>query len=1250
GWISPKSDDCATSVAWGDWDNDGYLDLAVGGSIHIRVYDNDNGVLQLNPSAGYGWESEIIVGVFSLAWGDWDNDGDLDLATSGVGRPVRIFENDNNSLNFDPANGYGWGTQTSLSSYNVAWGDYNADGNLDLAIGNFNYHAQVYRNSGNGMTLAWESGAIMPTRSVAWGDWDGDGDLDLAAGNPGEASRVFENVDGELMFDPEKGLGQYFADGADTYSIAWGDADNDGDLDLAYGVNGNNNGVLVNQLRGATTLPNNPPTISVRPPGVTANFYTSARIWQLGDAVIPFRLADPEGDPVRYVKAYYSIDGGGTWSDADPVSGILPTNLAAPSSGADYTFDWDPVASGLMGQADNVVIKLEAYPDHRAQNGKLADINQWPFSTATSMPFRVRGNQIRVVDGINPVQGAVVYRLTPGEEPGQAFSDSKGKAYTTDSSGYLQGRGILRDNDELAALAPVSSTSSYTLYATNATPTADGLQGTVTSAQGIQILDVSTGFPLLLFNLSVSLEWDASYDTAFLDQLAYNLERVSGNLYDFTNGQIALGRVTVYQNRDNWDTADIHIMASNRLRPWGVIGGIVDTSTPAPFDPDLVYEPGMVTIGSVWNRYGNPGQIIGDDWPLILAHELSHYLLYLDDVYLGLDTSGHLVTINGCTGSAMGDLYSDPANTEFIFDDTIWTSYCTETLANHTNGRDEWAVITAWYDQLLEPSAINSGPASMTYQFTHIDIQDPATPTSALIDPTFYIIYANGRQASTSARAYLEKSDGRQISLGAPVGGQNRVLALGAEYGDRLCVFDPAYYEFGCETITVGDYRLDLHEDTSWNPIVSLMPVSILVPAPRVDTMEVTIELTTSPDPDDVYVRLFPEIGLPYDAELMTSSDGTIYTGTITLSEPSSAGLLQIYVDETSAPRRETILPYSVGGNPGLHEGATGSGWKRSGNAPLLSPDGSLIYFTGADVDFPEGTLFTVQTMSGLPALPPGRNLIGQAYRIVASPGAILPDGSVSIQYLQNDLTVAGVIDSDLAMYFYDGGGWQELATTVDDYYNMTSAPSEGSGVYALFASIRIPLLGSVWNNFPYPLRDPQTTGGALASIAGKYSLVYEYKSMTDSWLVFDPYLASGFDWVNTLTQLQFGKAYWIYATEGTTVYFGSPPTISSSAGWLPITFYGWINPYKGSIPVAGMTVSVWQDGTLKGQGITQAQGGKIVYVLQALVDDSSGPVTIQITDPWIRSVGDWYSTSTNRIDLPFADDRKATFLPLVIK
>lgn len=118
-------------MAWADMDNDGYMDLALGGSSGSAnvVYKNDAGVM----SNGYIWASNSTNnGVQDLIWGDVNKDGYPDLAVVHFGQTrTEIFLNRNGVLDATPT----WSYSPGVSSTAIAFGDVNGDGWLDLAIG-----------------------------------------------------------------------------------------------------------------------------------------------------------------------------------------------------------------------------------------------------------------------------------------------------------------------------------------------------------------------------------------------------------------------------------------------------------------------------------------------------------------------------------------------------------------------------------------------------------------------------------------------------------------------------------------------------------------------------------------------------------------------------------------------------------------------------------------------------------------------------------------------------------------------------------------------------------------------------------------------------------------------------------------------------------------------------------------------------------------------------------------------------------
>ncbi|MFZ5518918.1 MAG: choice-of-anchor D domain-containing protein [Candidatus Zhuqueibacterota bacterium] len=216
------------SVAWGDYDNDGDLDILLSGyngqgDNIARVYCNDGGAFS-DIGAGLTGVNES-----SVAWGDYDNDGDLDIlltGDSGSDEIAKVYQNTGGAFVDIGA------SLTGVSQSSVAWGDYDNDGDLDILL--TGYHPGqtsggettiIYQNTGGVFSAIGASVNRIRNGSVAWGDYDNDGDLDILLTGNGIAE-IYQNTDG-VFTDIGAGL-----TGVSNGSAAWGDYDNDGDLDI----------------------------------------------------------------------------------------------------------------------------------------------------------------------------------------------------------------------------------------------------------------------------------------------------------------------------------------------------------------------------------------------------------------------------------------------------------------------------------------------------------------------------------------------------------------------------------------------------------------------------------------------------------------------------------------------------------------------------------------------------------------------------------------------------------------------------------------------------------------------------------------------------------------------------------------------------------------------------------------------------------------------------------------------------------
>ena len=1226
-----------TSLAWGDLNSDGLPDLAVGNDgASSHIYLNAGGALQTIPI----WNSTAQA-VQSLGWGDIDGDGDPDLALGCLDQPNRLYRNRNGVLDAAPA----WSSAESDATRAIALADVDGDGDLDLAAGNYGQPNRLYLNQGGTfLPAAWNSVDSDNTTSLAWGDLDGDGDLDLAAGSDGQPVRIYLNL-GSIL---QTVSAWQAAQGQTTYGLAWGDVNADGALDLAV-MNGSLPAQLypgsraveprtpADRFRTAAINLQGGPTASVLgiPVSALAPADSAALAWVRQDTV-PFTatLYDPSGAPF-HVFAQYSADGGDHWQPANFLTGTITSHLSPSLPASAYPLVWDLGGSSFYGQSDRMVLRLVAVPESGWSGDHLPGPYQRPNAAAVTYPFRARGSQIRVVDPAGrPMQSALVYRLPAGQASGaRPLASLGGEPFLTDSAGYLQGRGALEPGDTLYALAPISSTQRYTLYATNSLPLTDSLGGYTSALPGVKTITVTSEHPLLLFNLDITAEWDPRNDPTFQESLNLAIQQASAVLFDVTDGQVALGGVRLHLDHQNWAAADVVLYAQTGIRPRASMGGVVETITDDVVSSSLTipaaYGPGQVRIGPNWDPFGTSTADLTADWQSAFAHELSHFLLFLPDNYLGIE-NGQPVNVD-CRGSFMTNTYDDDYS-EFLIR-TAWEDdpECLKTVAQHTTGRVDWETLQRFYrldgqPMLQAPASLaqaNTGPARLPLDLTRVTVIDPGYPALSLAPRTIDVrLAATGQlQAVPRSQSFLfhtrgtpDLTDDQVLPMGSVLSGGDRFKLRGALPGDRLCIFGPpdpvSGLSFsGCiNSLAALDASLFVQPVSGWQPVIAIQGVTTT-------TLQVTVNLPASESA--LSMQFFPAYGEQITGEVkapiisMTPSlDGLRFTATLILPSPVFEGWLRVWVPG-ALPLREAMSQVFLSppwGPNRSHAGmdtnqrAWGANFRQLG-APVASGDGQVTIFNFHDIFADTGTL-SLQALNNLPGVSAWLSQVGQGYRFLTG---IQADRAIAFDYLQREVPPG--YEYTLTIYYSpdDGLTWQRLPTRLEQQYNRATAVMPGgSGLYGLFATVEMPALQPGWNLFAYTIPEDRPVDLALASIAGKYTSVYS--NLAGTWRLFDATVRPEFiDLVNDLPTLQANQAYWLYATQAATPYLGVPSTASLQGLFHPpATYYGWVRSEGSFTPQKDMLVQAWINGHLCGQGQVVEWLGQLAYKLQVAADDDS--------------------------------------------
>ncbi len=270
GRTSQLPEDMGSGVAWGDFDNDGLEDVFVvsgGGPLNKPASQLAPSVLYRNLGNGRfekvkGFPDLRIHGM-AAAWGDYDNDGRLDLVVTSYDR-IYLFHNNGNDTFTDVSHNTGLDRFRGFWA-GAAWGDYDRDGHLDIYIcGYVKYKADATKiettseqfgmdvpyslnpasfepernlllhNNGNGTftDVGKQLGVANPQgRSLVaiWHDFNGDGWPDLYVANDISENKLYINHHGKFV---DAGKDAWVEEYRGSMGLAVGDFDRDGDDDL----------------------------------------------------------------------------------------------------------------------------------------------------------------------------------------------------------------------------------------------------------------------------------------------------------------------------------------------------------------------------------------------------------------------------------------------------------------------------------------------------------------------------------------------------------------------------------------------------------------------------------------------------------------------------------------------------------------------------------------------------------------------------------------------------------------------------------------------------------------------------------------------------------------------------------------------------------------------------------------------------------------------------------------------------------
>mgnify|MGYP001160726528 CR=1 FL=1 len=828
---------------------------------------------------------------------------------------------------------------------------------------------------------------------------------------------------------------------------------------------------------------------------------------------------------------------------------------------------------------------------------------------------------------------------------------------------------------------------------------------------GEQIVTVKKSNTLILFDLIVSLEWETVAQDTFIEDLEAAFNSGSAHLYDVTDGQFAFGNIKIYDGGEQWNEADLQILASNQVRPHAI-----------PCSMGAGSGPSFFRMGRSWNRYGDIDSkekgalsLRKPDGFRTLVHEFLHYAFCLHDQYFMIDETNTLISafcVQNLRDQASGQaedaaaasiMYWPYATSELDMQGSLaWHEKCKATQQWQETGESSWETVKRrfrddqWDIKTPPPGGSpNAGPAHLPFAdwlttfeyFVGEQRLAASTPKSR----QFRVLYPSGRLPySGDVDIYLQSRGAANevitIDQGSTDGRNGLIDILGIQDTDTVLAISWDGRRFATKNVDPDNNHIKL-SDTDWNPVITARPlidptgtptgvrVNVLQVAPLTGMLRATLvplggkavdEITLSPNPDGSYSGIFhfPTSRWIEEAHLWIREE-----------EPATGKVL-----------RQTITTYSIGGSPGSHERSY---------VPSTSDGSCSLFFNQASL--PQAILDQAEVI-----VLPSRNIpTGLTYRRIISPPCYFgvpqevsdfvasgqTDFSSTLVIYYNRTNMQGVDPDLLRIYHWieDGtdAGWVPLDSTRDEQNQLTSAKIKEFGLYVLVEedqSTQFVLATAddsgeeVSNILPIRQETAVPIVDALAVCLDSLNAVYT-PDENGSDANMKKYVAGAPDYVNSLQFYQPHQTYYAIMVEDCVfTHHPAPSAVVASASqapssivpasqlprrFFPAGYYGVVQ--RNGLNVAeGTQISAQINGVTYAEARSMIVNGHSVYTLDIPADDpetatieggqAGQSVTLLIDGVAAQAMPIWQAGVTTVTELTVETAVNTLFLPIVAR